>query len=54
MPKWKKDSTQFTVSVNPTEKGVRVYLPRPLYEHLGEPSDITFVIEGKRVLIRAQ
>lgn len=48
MPKWKKDATEFTVSVNyhPT-RGILVFLPKPLAEVLGNPPAVTFSINGK-------
>lgn len=54
MPKWKKDATEFRVSVNyhPT-RGILVFLPKPIAGLLGKPKSITFVVKGKRVEVRA-
>jgi hypothetical protein len=54
VPKWKKDATEFRVSVNyhPT-RGVQVFLPKPIAELLGNPKSVTFVVVGKRVEVRA-
>ncbi len=50
---WRKGAKKFKVSViDRKEKGIQVHFPRPLYEFLGKPSDITFVIEGKKVIVR--
>ncbi len=55
MPKWRKDATEFTVGVN--HNGVRGYqssIPKPIMEKLGSPSTITFVIEGKKIIVKAK
>ena len=54
MPKWKKDATEFTVSVNyhPT-RGILVFLPKPLAELLGNPKSVTFRVKGKRIEVSA-
>ncbi len=54
MPKWKKDATEFKVSVNyhPT-RGIIVFLPKPIAELLGNPSAITFRVKGKHVEVAA-
>jgi len=54
LPKWKKDATEFTVSVNyhPT-RGILVFLPRPLAKLLGNPSSVTFTVKGKRIELKA-
>ncbi|MCE9652620.1 MAG: hypothetical protein K8Q89_06145 [Nitrosarchaeum sp.] len=53
MPKWKKDAKEFTVSVNFNEsRGYQSSIPKPVIEALGEPENITFVIDGKSVKIK--
>lgn len=54
LPKWKRDATEFTVSVNyhPT-RGIQVFLPKPIAELLGNPKTVTFAVKGKRVEVRA-
>ncbi len=48
MPKWKKDETEFPVSVGFNEvKGYWVTVPKPIIEFLGKPDRITFLIKGK-------
>lgn len=62
MPKWKKNATEFTVSVNYHEiRGYQSSIPRPVIDVLGvhpeksgDPYPITYVIKGKRVEIRAE
>lgn len=48
MPKWKQDETKFTVSVNYHEsRGYQSSIPKPIIDHLNNPSKITFVIDKK-------
>jgi len=52
VPKWKKDATEFTVSVNFNEdRGYQSSIPKPIMDALGDPSKVTFVINGKTVKI---
>lgn len=55
VPKWKKDATEFKVSVNyhPT-RGILVFLPKPIAELLGNPKSITFVVKGKHVQVKSE
>ena len=49
MPKWKKDATEFTVSVNHNEtRGYQSSIPMPVMDTLGHPSHITFLIKQKK------
>jgi hypothetical protein len=52
MPKWKKDETEFEVSVssNP-RRGSQVNIPKPILDRLGNPSRVKFVVKGKRIEI---
>lgn len=52
VPKWKKEATEFTVSVNfhPT-RGYQSSIPLPVMEKLGKPGELTFVIRGSRIEI---
>lgn len=53
MPKWKKDATEFTVSVNHNEvRGYQTSIPKPVAEVLGEPKAITYVVRGKKVEVK--
>lgn len=53
MPKWKKDATEFTVSMSyhPT-RGAQCIVPKPVVDALEEPKKVTFVLEGKKVEVR--
>ncbi len=54
MPKWKKDATEFEVSVTHHEhRGYQAYLPKPIMDILGSPKAIKFVIKGKRIELEA-
>jgi hypothetical protein len=49
LPKWKKNETHFTVSVNHHQKrGHQSSIPKPVMESLGNPSRITFLIRTKK------
>lgn len=53
MPKWRKDSTEFTVSVNYNEnRGYQSSIPKPIMEALGQPDSITFMVNGDIVRIK--
>jgi hypothetical protein len=52
MPKWKKDATEFTVSLNfHKTRGYQATIPRPVVEKLADRSKLTFRIKGERVTI---
>jgi len=52
MPKWKKDAKEFTVSVNYNPvRGYQSSIPKPIIEALGDPQNITFMINGNNVKI---
>jgi hypothetical protein len=52
LPKWKKDAKEFTVSVNFNEdRGYQSSIPKPIMDALGDPSKVTFVINGKDIKI---
>ena len=55
MPKWKKDATEFTVSISyhPT-RGAQCVVPKPVVDVLGEPKKVTYVVRGKRVEMKAE
>lgn len=54
MPRWKKGSREFTVSVNSHDtRGYQCTIPKPVIEVLGEPERITFMIKGKKVEIKS-
>jgi hypothetical protein len=46
MPKWKKDETEFTVSVTyHKHRGYQSYIPKPIIEKLGNPDSLKFVVK---------
>jgi hypothetical protein len=52
MPRWKKDATEFPVSINYVEKrGYQSSIPKPVMDILGRPSTIKFIVKGKKVEI---
>ena len=52
MPKWKKGAKEFTVGVNYNDKrGYQSSIPKPVIDALGNPEEIKFIIDGKRVEI---
>ncbi|MDE2439050.1 MAG: hypothetical protein KGN01_06725 [Patescibacteria group bacterium] len=54
MPKWKKDATEFIVTVTYNdEKGSQVTVPKPLLERLDHPDKIRFLIAGKTILVES-
>ena len=54
MPKWKKNTTEFLVSINYVEKrGYQSSIPKPVIDILGKPSTIKFIVKGKKVEIVA-
>ena len=54
MPRWKKDETEFEVSVTHHEhRGYQAYLPKPVMDMLGDPTTIKFVVKRKRVEVEA-
>ena len=53
MPKWKKDETEFNVSISPDGNGSHsCRIPKPILKKLGKSNKIKFVIEGKKIMIR--
>jgi hypothetical protein len=54
MPRWRKDQTEFTVSVTYHEhRGCQTYLPRPIMEMLGNPRAIKFIIKNKKIEVES-
>ena len=52
MPKWKKDASEFEVGVNFSEgRGAQSSIPKPIWDRLGHPETIKFVLRGKRIEI---
>ncbi len=52
MPKWKKDATEFIVSVNYNDvRGFQTSIPKPIAKILKEPTSIKFKVKGKKIEI---
>ena len=52
MPKWKKNETEFSVSISNDGNGSHVCrIPKPIIEKLGNPNRIKFVLSGKKIFI---
>jgi hypothetical protein len=50
MPKWKKDATEFEVGVSFNEvRGAQSSIPKPIWDILGNPDTIKFVLKGKKI-----
>ncbi|MGI0079826.1 MAG: hypothetical protein ACRECH_09390 [Nitrososphaerales archaeon] len=56
MPKWKKDETEFTVSLGYNEvKGYWCTIPKPIVKLLGEPEKVTFEVKpSKKVEVKGE
>jgi hypothetical protein len=51
LPKWKKDETEFTVSVTFNEhRGYQCYIPKPIIEKLGSPNKLKFIIKESNII----
>lgn len=54
MPKWKKDETEFPVTVSRHEtRGFQAYIPKPIMDILDNPEAIKFIVKGKKVEVKA-
>ncbi|MBA4719427.1 MAG: hypothetical protein HRO68_10180 [Nitrosopumilus sp.] len=54
MTRWKKDETEFTVSLNLDEtRGAICIVPKPVVEKLGNPKRIKFVIQDKNIIVNS-
>lgn len=56
MTRWKKDETEFSVAVHTLSNrdgstSQVCTIPKPIIEFLGEPANIKFVINGKKILV---
>ena len=52
MPKWKKNETEFVVSLNEISGSHICRVPKPIVEKLGIPEKIRFIIEGKKIIVK--
>jgi hypothetical protein len=54
MPKWKKDATEFEVGVSFNKvRGAQSSIPKPIWDILGHPDTIKFVMKRKRIELEA-
>jgi hypothetical protein len=54
MPKWKKDAKEFEVGVSFNEvRGAQSSIPKPVWDILGNPDTIKFVLKGKKIEVEA-
>ena len=54
MPKWKKDAKEFEVGVSYNDvRGAQSSIPKPIWDILGNPETIKFVLKGKKVEVEA-
>ena len=52
LPKWKKDSKEFIVSVNYNQnRGYQSSIPKPIMDMLGSPHALKFEVSGKTIKI---
>ncbi len=52
MPKWKKDATEFNVSINDDGNGSHLCrIPKPIMIMLGQPDNLTFHVKNKKIVI---
>jgi hypothetical protein len=50
MPKWKKGAKEFTVGINYHDRrGYQSSIPKPVIDALGNPDEIKFIIDGKKI-----
>jgi hypothetical protein len=54
LPKWKKEETEFTVSVTHNEHGgYQCYIPKPIMEKLGRPNSIRFIVNDDAIELKS-
>lgn len=54
VPKWKKDETEFPVTVSHHEtRGFQAYIPKPIMDILENPEAIKFIVKGKKIEVKA-
>ena len=54
MTRWKKDETNFSVSVSSNGHTKSCRIPKPILEKLDNPDKITFTVQGKKILMTAR
>ena len=54
MTRWKKDATEFAVSLFiDKSRGSMCVVPKPIVDLLGEPNSIKFQIRGRGIVVTA-
>ena len=58
MTRWKKDETEFDVSISPSKnkdgsQSLICRIPRPIVESLGSPDSLKFKIKKKGIVVEA-
>jgi hypothetical protein len=54
LTRWKKDEKEFDVSVSNSRYGSMICrVPKPVLELLGDPSEIKFIVHGKKIEVIA-
>jgi len=51
MTRWKKDETDYTVSVTRDRHTQFCRIPKPVFEMLGEPESVTFRIKNNKITV---
>lgn len=52
MTRWKKDETEFTVSLFVDKsRGSMCVIPKPIVDMLGEPDSLTFKVKNGKICI---
>lgn len=55
MTRWKKDAKEFIVSLNDDgSQSVICRLPKPIFEKLGKPKNLKFMIKGKSIVVTGE
>ena len=51
MTRWKKDETEFTVSVSSNGHSRSCRIPKPVLEMLGSPESVTFRVKNNKIMV---
>ena len=54
MTRWKKDETEFPVSVSSNGHTKSCRIPKPILELLENPNSLKFIIKGKHIEIEGE
>lgn len=55
MTRWKKDETEFNVSITKNEHSNTSYsyIPKPILEQLGTPNKLKFLLADGKIIVQA-